>query len=164
MILDDTYSVLHGLLVSIPTFWGAVELTQAIILYIDHCASTSNKPSAPMLSLMKSVAKRTPTKALLSAMIEMWSSFKVSPQMVRPSCDDFTLPFTQVYTSWQERLVAYFDLLARALRSATRPAVLEQLRALFKVFLESFDISKSPGKITDVSFILQQPKVATNPR
>jgi len=64
----------------------------------------------------------------------MWPSLKVSPQM--------------------ERFVAYFDLLARALRSAARPAVLEQLRSLFKVFLESFDLAEDSAIDAETRAIL----------
>ncbi|GLB44223.1 putative U3 small nucleolar RNA-associated protein 10 [Lyophyllum shimeji] len=120
--LEDTYGVLLGLLTSIPTFWGRGELTQAVTVYVDHYASTSSSPPSVMLSLMKAIAKRAPADVLLPALIDMWPSVKVSPQA--------------------ERFVAYFDVLARALRSAARPAVLEQLRSLFKVFLECFDLVK----------------------
>ncbi|KAF8064012.1 hypothetical protein FPV67DRAFT_198389 [Lyophyllum atratum] len=123
--LGDTYPVLHGLLSSVPTFWGSAEITQVVTLYVDYRASTTSSPPSAMLSLMKAVAKRAPTNVLLPALIDMWPSLKDSPQM--------------------ERFVPYFDLLARALRSAARPAVLEQLRPLFKVFLESFDLAKNSG-------------------
>ncbi|RDB23790.1 U3 small nucleolar RNA-associated protein 10 [Hypsizygus marmoreus] len=121
-LTESTHSVVQGLLLSIPTFWGVGEVTQVVTLYVDHFASTSSSPSAPMLSLIKAVTKRAPTKVLIPALINIWSSLNVSPQM--------------------DRIAAYFDILARALRSAARPVILEQLRALFKIFLESFDIIK----------------------
>ncbi|KAG5644278.1 hypothetical protein DXG03_008763 [Asterophora parasitica] len=133
-ILDDTYPVLHGLLSSIPTFWGATEISQVATLCVDHCASPSNSPSPAILSLTKAIAKRAPSNVLLPALIDLWTSFDGSPRI--------------------ERFVAYFDLLARALRSAARPAVLEQLRPLFRVFLESFDVAKDVDVDTKAHTIL----------
>jgi U3 small nucleolar RNA-associated protein 10 len=81
-ILEDTYSILHGLLSSIPTFWGAGELNQAVTLYIDHCVTTVNTPSSPMSSLMKAITKRASPTILLPMMVEMWATIKVAPQLV----------------------------------------------------------------------------------
>ncbi|KAG6909155.1 hypothetical protein DXG01_001782 [Tephrocybe rancida] len=115
VITEDAYSVLHGLLISIPTFWGPGEITQIIMLYVEHCTSTSNSPSQTMLSLMKALAKRAPPN---------------------------------------ERFIAYFDVLARSLRSAARPAILEHGRPLFKVFLEGFDLAHATGPDAEARAIL----------
>ncbi|KAJ7701560.1 hypothetical protein B0H17DRAFT_1195339 [Mycena rosella] len=112
----ETLNVLHGLLTSIPTFWGPAELTQVCKLYIDHYSSSA----APLTSLMKTVAKRAPTGVLISALADMWPSLQASPQT--------------------DRLVGFFDLLKRCLRGGSRPAVQENVRALFKVFLEAFSV------------------------
>lgn len=146
-----------GLLSSIPSFWGIAELEQIVTLYLDHCATTSSPSSALMPSLMKSVARRVPTKVLLPAMIELWPSVKASRELV---CL-ISLPHFAYQSPYdlQDRLVAYLDLLTRGLRNATRPAVLEQLRPLFNVFLEAFDIAKVPsGKNTDVRLQLDPKK------
>ena len=84
VIVDDTLGVLHGLLTSIPTFWGVGEITQVVKLYLDHYASMSSTPSSAMPTLMKAIAKRAPTKVLVPAVYEMWPSLKTSLQMVCP--------------------------------------------------------------------------------
>ncbi|KAF7326662.1 U3 small nucleolar RNA-associated protein 10 [Mycena venus] len=78
-VATETLNVLHGLLTSIPTFWGPAELTQVSKLYIDHHASSE----APLTTLMKTVAKRAPTAMLISALADMWPSLQVSPQTDR---------------------------------------------------------------------------------
>ncbi|KAJ6578862.1 hypothetical protein DFH09DRAFT_980162 [Mycena vulgaris] len=115
-VASETLNVLHGLLTSIPTFWGPAELTQVSKLYVDHYASSA----APLTSLMKTVAKRAPTAVLISALVDMWPSLQASPQT--------------------DRLIGFFDLLKRCLRGGSRPAVQENVRPLFKVFLEGFDV------------------------
>lgn len=47
----------------------------------------------------------------------------------------------------QTEIGAYFDVMTRALRIAERPLILELLRQLNNIFLESFDvISSEEGK------------------
>ncbi|KAJ7762738.1 hypothetical protein DFH07DRAFT_813302 [Mycena maculata] len=111
----ETLSVLHGLLTSIPTFWGLAELTQISKLYIDHYASSA----APFMALMKTVAKRAPTGVLITALADMWPSLQATPNV--------------------DRLVGYFDLLKRCLRGGSRSAVQENVRPLFNIFLEGFN-------------------------
>ncbi|KAJ7756261.1 hypothetical protein B0H16DRAFT_696293 [Mycena metata] len=115
-VATETLNVLHGLLTSIPTFWGPAELTQVSKLYIDHYASSE----APLTTLMKTVAKRAPTGVLITALSEMWPSLQATPHT--------------------DRLVGYFDLLKRCLRGGSRPAVQENVRSLFKIFLEAFNV------------------------
>ncbi|KAJ7146113.1 hypothetical protein C8R44DRAFT_600928 [Mycena epipterygia] len=112
----ETLNVLHGLLTSIPTFWGPAELTQVSKLYVEHYASSV----VPLTSLMKTVAKRAPTGVLISALADIWPSLQASPDA--------------------DRLIGYFDLLKRCLRGGSRPAVQENVRSLFKVFLEGFNV------------------------
>ncbi|KAH0579639.1 hypothetical protein H2248_002488 [Termitomyces sp. 'cryptogamus'] len=83
-IAEDAYAVLHGLLISIPTFWGTREVTQIITLYVDHCVSTSNSAYPAMLSLVKALAKRAPSNVLLPALIDLWTSFTASLRTVKP--------------------------------------------------------------------------------
>ncbi|KAG6902641.1 hypothetical protein C0995_013766 [Termitomyces sp. Mi166 len=133
-VTEDAYSVLHGLLTSIPTFWGAREVTQIVTLHMDHCVSTSNAGSPAMLSLVKALAERAPSNVLLPALIDLWTSFTASLRI--------------------ERFVAYFDILARTLRSSARTAILEHLRSLFKVFLEAFDLAQASGSDSESRAIL----------
>ncbi|KAJ6619037.1 hypothetical protein B0H10DRAFT_1194701 [Mycena sp. CBHHK59/15] len=74
----ETLNVLHGLLMSIPTFWGPAELTQVSKLYIDHYSTSA----ALLTSLMKNVTKRAPTAVLLSALSDMWPSLQATPHTV----------------------------------------------------------------------------------
>ncbi|KAJ7630018.1 hypothetical protein DFH06DRAFT_704991 [Mycena polygramma] len=115
-VATETLNVLHGLLTGIPTFWGPAELTQVSKLYIDLYASSE----APLTTLMKTVAKRAPTAVLISALTDMWPSVQSTPHM--------------------DRLIGYFDLLKRCLRGGSRPAVQENTRALFNVFLQAFNV------------------------
>jgi U3 small nucleolar RNA-associated protein 10 len=49
--------------------------------------------------------------------------------------------------------ISYFQLLKRALRAAPREVALDQLRPIFKVFLEAFDIAKLVSSASlEVSF------------
>jgi hypothetical protein len=90
-----------------------------------------------MPTLMKAIAKRAPAKVLLPALYEMWPSLKA---MVCPFVWDLLLEtYFSSFKANTDVFIAYFGLLKKALRSAARPAVLEHLRPLFKVFLEAFD-------------------------
>ncbi|KAJ7054756.1 hypothetical protein C8F01DRAFT_1162846 [Mycena amicta] len=116
-ITQSSLEVLHGLLTAIPKFWSSAELMQVSKLYIDKYTSSA----APLASLMKAVAKRAPTSILLAALFELWPSVQSAPE---PS-----------------RVVGYFDLLKRCLRSGARPVVQENVRLLFKIFQEGFDLN-----------------------
>jgi U3 small nucleolar RNA-associated protein 10 len=48
----------------------------------------------------------------------------------------------------QTKVSAYFEVLARALQHADRPAVLEHLRATFKIFLEALDLVKVDEEVS----------------
>jgi U3 small nucleolar RNA-associated protein 10 len=78
LMLDDSLSVLQGLLASIPTFWGNGEVTQIIKLHVDLSSSSR---SEPMVNLTKLLAKKAPAKVLLPALCTLWPD--VSPQTVR---------------------------------------------------------------------------------
>lgn len=53
-------------------------------------------------------------------------------------------------------MVAYFDMLKRSLRAAPRSIVLENLRPLFKVFVEAFDVP-SQLPLDDATEVLHLP-------
>jgi hypothetical protein len=80
-IEENALTVLHGMLMSIPTFWGTDELMKVIRLYTDHYSSKNTRPAAST-SLMNTVAKRAPAKILLPTLCDMWSSIEASPRMV----------------------------------------------------------------------------------
>ena len=50
-LFDDAFSFLHGLLTTIPTFWGSGEVTQVIFLQIDPSSSQSK----PLVSALASL-------------------------------------------------------------------------------------------------------------
>jgi hypothetical protein len=76
--VEDAVNVLHGLLTSIPTFWGGGELEQVIKLCIEH---SSSAPAASMTNLTKAMAKKAPPKVLLPTISTVWPM--VSLQSVR---------------------------------------------------------------------------------
>lgn len=121
-LLDDAFSILHGLLTSIPTFWGSGEVTQVVFLYMDLSSSQSKSLVSALRSLSKSLAKRIPAKVLLLTLSDMWKPSQSFSQLTKVS--------------------AYFEILARALQFADRPTVLEHLRTMFKIFLEALDLVK----------------------
>jgi len=81
-LFDDAFSILHGLLTSIPTFWGSGEVTQVIFLYIDLSSSQSKPLVSALASLSKSLAKRIPAKVLLPTLSDIWKSSQSFSQLV----------------------------------------------------------------------------------
>ncbi|KAF7977911.1 hypothetical protein HWV62_2480 [Athelia sp. TMB] len=127
-LATDALSVLRGLLVAIPTFWGNAELVQVIKLHIDH-TTTAKAQSSATTALMKALTKRTPSKVLISSMCQIWP--------LENSASN----------TGQDRMVAYFGLLKQTLRAASRPIVLENIRSLFQVFLEGFDAPSTSSQV-----------------
>ena len=81
-LFDDAFSILHGLLTSIPTFWGSGEVTQVVFLHMD-LSSSQSKPLVSALALLsKSLAKRIPPKVLLSTLSDMWKPSQSFSQLV----------------------------------------------------------------------------------
>ncbi|KAF8901036.1 armadillo-type protein [Gymnopilus junonius] len=122
-LFEDAFAILHGLLSTIPTFWGSSEVNQVVFLYIDQTSATSKPLSLSLSSLAKSLAKRTPSKVLIPTLLDMWQQLTQSNKLAKIS--------------------AYFDVLGRALQHADRPTVLEHLRSSFKIFLEALNIVKA---------------------
>jgi U3 small nucleolar RNA-associated protein 10 len=65
-LADDIVSVLHGLLISIPSFWGVGEFVQIVTVFLEpsHCAAMNH--------LMKTMAKKAPSSVLFQALINIW--------------------------------------------------------------------------------------------
>ncbi|KAK1226193.1 snoRNA-binding rRNA-processing protein utp10 [Marasmius sp. AFHP31] len=120
-LASGTVKVLHGLLLSIPTFWSSIELGQVLKLLLDPALSLHSHDE--LSALVKAITKRAPAKTLLPTVSELWPNIERSNQPT--SIND------------------YFDILRRAIRNAGRPEVQEHLRALFNVFLSAFDTVKS---------------------
>ncbi|KAH7908681.1 hypothetical protein BJ138DRAFT_1128268 [Hygrophoropsis aurantiaca] len=123
--VHDALKILHGLLLSLPSFYGELELTQLITLYLEYCATESQDNT--LLALLKAVAKRVPSKVLLPAMYDLWPSISKAPENTNVS-----------------PLTGYFSLFERCLRAAPRSEVFEHLRSIFHVFIEGFDIDTIP--------------------
>ncbi|KXN83997.1 U3 small nucleolar RNA-associated protein 10 [Leucoagaricus sp. SymC.cos] len=69
-LLEKTTAVLHGLLSSVPAFWGSDAITQMVNLYMDHVKANSGHSRAAMSSLMKAISKKVPTKDRVTAYSE----------------------------------------------------------------------------------------------
>jgi len=80
-IEENALTVLRGMLMSIPTFWGSDELMKVITLCTDHYSSKNSRPAAST-SLLNTIAKRAPAKILLPTLCDMWSSIEVSSRVV----------------------------------------------------------------------------------
>ena len=85
-LAESTLAILHGLLSSIPTFWGSEEVTQVVNFYIEDCFQTSNVQSSPLSGLMKSVAKRIPAKILLPTLLELWAPLEATAMVSIETC------------------------------------------------------------------------------
>ncbi|KAJ4466217.1 armadillo-type protein [Lentinula lateritia] len=124
-LTEDTVQLLHDLLTAIPTFWSTTELTHVIKLYLNHCrgGSTGKSPAVQVVSnFMRSIAKKAPSKVLVPTLCDIWRSLQIAPNT--------------------GALGGYFDLVKRSLRSAARPAIQENLRPLFNIFLSAFGVVK----------------------
>jgi len=144
-LFDDAFSILHGLLTSIPTFWGSGEVTQVVFLYMDLSPSQSKPLVSALRSLSKSLAKRIPAKVLLPTLSDMWKPSQSFSQLV---CFILVVhTFHAPDYCPQTKVSAYFEVLARALQFADRPTVLEHLRTMFKIFLEALDLVKADEEV-----------------
>lgn len=81
-VLEKTSAVLHGLLTSIPAFWGPDALTQMVNVYMDHYKVTSGSPKAPVSSLMRVISKNVPAKLLLPSLLDNWVATSTSKNLV----------------------------------------------------------------------------------
>ncbi|KAK0447887.1 uncharacterized protein EV420DRAFT_1647628 [Desarmillaria tabescens] len=122
-----TTEVLHGLLSSIPPFWGSGELTQVIKLFI---VTPKGARTAPLTSFVKTMTKKGPEKVLVPTLTQIWASL-----LPNPSIDQYD---------------AFFDIVKKSLRVASKGVIQDNLRTLFKTFLEAFgalsysDLSRTP--------------------
>ncbi|RPD60690.1 hypothetical protein L227DRAFT_501246 [Lentinus tigrinus ALCF2SS1-6] len=124
-LISTASNVLRNLLTTIPTFWGEAELSTVVELYLDS-SKVSAADSAEMSLLIKTTAKRASPNVLLPALCNMWTRLVSGTANERPS-----------------RLLAYVQVLKISVKAASRPAVLENLRDLFKTFLSMFDFCAS---------------------
>ncbi|KAL5520451.1 hypothetical protein ACEPAG_9675 [Sanghuangporus baumii] len=115
-------NALASLLRAIPTFWGVQEIILLVELYLDQELAVAKELPSHLEKLTKLLSKQIPGKIVLSSLLQC-----------RPSLDDLKrddgLP----------RFNRFFELLKRCLHFTARPDVLENLRGLFGLFLETFD-------------------------
>ncbi|KAH9920883.1 armadillo-type protein [Epithele typhae] len=119
-VIPLALGALRNLLTSIPTFWGKDEILQVVGLYLD--SSTAAGPHTSDLTLLvRTTAKRASPGVLLPALCGLWSSVATSTKDRSPQA------------------LAYLQVLKISLKAASRTAVLEHLRELFKTLLYVFD-------------------------
>ncbi|KAI8990419.1 armadillo-type protein [Trametes punicea] len=119
-LIAAAVEVFRNLLSSIPTFWGEADLLQVVELYLD---ASDISESAEMRLLVKTVAKRASPTVLLPALCEMWERSLVKQAKDRP-----------------KRILSFIQVVKLSVKAASRPAVLDHLRELFKAFLSMFDL------------------------
>ncbi|CAA7262090.1 unnamed protein product [Cyclocybe aegerita] len=122
VLFEDALAILHGLLTTIPTFWGSGDVTEVVFLYMDKFSFVPTPLSLALSNLTKALTKRTPSQTVLPAVFEIWTRLLTSKNLTQIS--------------------AYFEVVGRTLQHAERPTVLEHLRTAFKIFLEALDIVK----------------------
>ncbi|PIL25975.1 hypothetical protein GSI_11729 [Ganoderma sinense ZZ0214-1] len=126
-VIPAISSILHNLLTSIATFWGESELVKVIELCLDSSQS-STADASEMSLLVRTVAKRASPNVLLPTLCNMWTSTVLPKAKDQPT-----------------RTTAYIQIVQVSIKAASRPAVLENLRELFKTFLSIFDFCTSSG-------------------
>ena len=138
---------------SIPTFWGEAEVLQVVELYLDS-AQTPAADSADMPLLIRTLAKRASPGVLLPALCGVSASVLASSSKVGAH---FWFPHTPLNLSNQDqsaRLLSFIQTFKIAIKAASRNAVSEQLRDLFKTFTAMFDFcanAKVPKVGTQIS-------------
>ena len=132
----------------IPTFWSANELVQVFDLYVG--LSNASDRGSSMTGLIKSLTKRIPSRTLLASLIQFWTSKTDSQKQV---CYPHLLLCIGliVVCKWPEAsLVAFFDVLKRALHAADKTSVAEHLRLLCKLRMGAFESIKNGSSGSNV--------------
>ncbi|KAG7447396.1 uncharacterized protein BT62DRAFT_967377 [Guyanagaster necrorhizus] len=126
-LMSTTTDVLHGLLTSIPSFWGSGELTQVIKFYV---FASRGRRTTSLTSFVKTMTKKAPEKVVVPTLTQIWTSLFPSP-----SVDHYD---------------ALFDIVKKSLRVASKEVIQDNLRILYNMFLEAFgalnysDLSRTP--------------------
>ncbi|KAF9238673.1 hypothetical protein BU15DRAFT_88298 [Melanogaster broomeanus] len=120
-------TTLQSLLSSLPAFYGATELNEVAKLYTEYSATTTNQNN-PLTGLIKAISQRTSAEVLLPVLYNLWP--KIGKAQTKEDVNG---------------MIGYFILLKRALHAAPRPEVLENMRQVFKVFMEAFEVKMAFG-------------------
>ena len=145
--------MLQGLLTSIPKFWSKAELTQVLNAYFESSSSVSKNHTPQMSSLIRAVTKKAPAKVLLPLFSEMWTDIAARSDEVSsivPPIEPF-LMITGLFLlqNAEDRLRAYWSALKRTIRASPRPLVSDNLRLLFKTFLDAFEFLSSRSQLRE---------------
>ncbi|KAA1474189.1 hypothetical protein DENSPDRAFT_781033 [Dentipellis sp. KUC8613] len=119
-LTGDALKVLQALFSAIPTFWGKPEISKVVTLHLDLRASAVKFEDFE--AFIRAIARKAPSTVVIPTLCELWPSLQAGE-------GDAALRFE-----------AYSALLKRAVRTATRALILENLRPLFKIFLEAFGL------------------------
>lgn len=149
---EGALATLQSLLASLPAFYGATELTEIARLYVDYSATLTVQHN-PLTGLSKAISKKLSAEVLLPVLYDLWPNVhraqtKVSIVARLVWNDDETVHQDDI-----NGMVGYFTLFKRALHAAPRPEVLDNVRPLFKVFMEAFDVKMVFG-FTEVRVLL----------
>ncbi|KIP06398.1 hypothetical protein PHLGIDRAFT_128310 [Phlebiopsis gigantea 11061_1 CR5-6] len=128
---SESIAVLQALLTSIPNFWSSADLTQVVDLYLDSVVSMRQTHSALIWTLVKSVTKKVPSKTLIPVFCEYWATLTAQSE---------TVP---------AKALAYFTILKRAIHTADRSVVADNLRQLSKTFLDGLQVCASDASVRD---------------
>ncbi|KIJ18297.1 hypothetical protein PAXINDRAFT_97717 [Paxillus involutus ATCC 200175] len=119
---EGALTTLQSLLSSLPAFYEPTELTEIARLYIEYSATTTAENN-PLTALTKAISKRTSAEVLLPVLNNLWPS--IGKAQTKEDVNG---------------MIGYFTLFKRGLHAASRPEVLENLRQIFKVFVEAFEV------------------------
>ncbi|KZT53175.1 hypothetical protein CALCODRAFT_60703 [Calocera cornea HHB12733] len=115
------FGVLSGVLKALPNFIGSY-LTRILDIALDVSRILPDDVEAARQGVLRSTAKHISGKTVLPALEKAWRQRETGRA---PSLKFLSL---------------YLDLLQRSLRAAERAEVVSELRTLFKLFLDIFDV------------------------
>jgi len=134
--------VFQNLLISVPSFIG-----EATVSMITSCIQlvSSGKDSHASEVLIK-IPEKITSRTLLPMMGKMWNSeyshAEASRIILFTWSDMVNLWFIQSIPSPQ--ITAFFDFYKQCLSSASRAEIMDNLKHLFKMFIDAFALSSDP--------------------
>ncbi len=140
----EAITVLHALLITIPSFWSSGDFLLIVELYLEQHEAGSQ---TPLSTFVKTLAKRAPTKVLLPTMCDLWARLSADQVRNSPMGNVKDLRFPQPEP---RKISGYLFVLRRAIQHTDRGALPEYLRTLFKTFLEIFQLCASNTEIRSV--------------
>ncbi|KDQ16943.1 hypothetical protein BOTBODRAFT_144298 [Botryobasidium botryosum FD-172 SS1] len=120
--IAEGLQVIQGLLRAVPSFWGT-ELLSVASCCLELVDSPSTDLHQSFQEVLDAIAERIPARLLLPSLVQLW--------------DDLS---SNTSSQTLGVLPPYFRLLGDALEHAARPDIMEHLKAIFRVFLEAFEL------------------------